>query len=243
MMKRLNVLLDDLAAMRSIFPDGMVDPVRFGILAENAGLHGLVCTYSTSPKGISERDLRLLKELNQSFFNMRIPLQNDAMRLALSIVPDMVTLLTVKPNEPRKISPLSLESLTGEITEIISNLQSNDIAVSILIEPEIDFIKAISKLSIDYVEIDVTEFTSAPDTNDEIVALDKIKTATLAVGKWGIGVNCSGLIGFDDLPALAQIPNLEDIVMDSEFIQRCLYSGIDRTVREALEIIRFRELD
>jgi len=243
MMKRLSILLDDLALIRSMYTEGIIDPARFGILAENAGANGLVCTFSGSPKGVLEKDLRILKEMNRSFLNVRIPLQNDAMRLALSIAPDMVTFVDVKPNDPRKVAPLDLSTSPGEIDEIIPNLQSNNIAVSVLVRPEIDFLKAISKLSIDYVEIDTAEFTSAPDVNDEIVALDRIKSAALAVGKWGIGVNCSGNISLEDLAALSQVPNLEDIILGSQFIQRSFYVGIDRAVREALEIIRSRELE
>jgi len=243
MMKRLSILLDDLALIRSMYAEGIIDPVRFGILAESAGANGLVCTFSGSPRGILEKDLRILKEMNRSFLNVRIPLQNDAMRLALSVAPDMVTFVDVKPNDPRKVTPLDLSTSPGEIDEIIPNLQSNNIAVSVLVRPEIDFLKAISKLSIDYVEIDTAEFTSAPDINDEIVALDRIKSAALAVGKWGIGVNCSGNISLEDLAALSQVPNLEDIILGSQFIQRTFYVGIDRAVREALEIIRSRELE
>jgi pyridoxine 5-phosphate synthase len=243
MMKRLSILLDDLALIRSLYPEGIIDPPRFGILAENAGANGLVCTFSGSSKGISEKDLRLLKEMNRSFLNVRIPLQNEAMRLALSVAPDMVTFVDVKPNDPRKVSPLDLSTFPGEIDEMIPNLQSNNIAVSVLVRPEVDFLKAISKLSIDYVEIDAAEFTSAPDINDEIVALDKMKSAALALGKWGIGVNCSGNISLEDLAALAQVPNLEDIILGSQFIQRTFYVGINQSVREALDIIRSRELE
>jgi len=242
-MKRLSVLLDDLAIIRSALGDMKIDPVRFGLLAETAGANGLVCTFAGSNRGIIERDLRLIKEINKSFFNLRIPVHNDMMRLALSIIPDMVTFVDVKSSDPRKVNPVDLNAHQSVIEEMLPNLQANNIGVSVLVRPEIDFLKAVSKLSVDYVEIDVSEYTSAPDINEEIVALDKIKSAALAVGKWGMGVNCSGNIGFEDIHALAQTPNLEDITLGSEFIYRALSGGIEKTVREALELIRFREVD
>ncbi|MBN2365652.1 MAG: hypothetical protein EH225_06665 [Calditrichaeota bacterium] len=242
-MKRLSILLDDLAIIRSVMNDDGIDPVRFGILAETAGANGLVCTFSGSQKGIQEKDLRLLKDMNRSFFNLRIPIQADIMRLSLSLKPDMVTFLDVSPGVAGKIEPLNPNSIQEEMEQMVPNFQANDIAVSILVRPEIDSLRAISKLSVDYVELDVREFTSASDINEEIVALDKIKSAALAVGKWGIGVNCSGNIGFDDISALAQSPNLEDIIVGSGFIQRSLFVGITQTVKEALELIRYREVD
>ena len=242
-MKRLSVLLDDLAFIRSALSDNRIDPVRFALLAESAGANGLVCTFSGSNKGILERDLRLIKELHKSFFNLRIPVHNDMMRLALSVIPDMVTFVDVKSGDSRKVSAIDPATHQAIIEEMLPNLQASNIGVSVLVKPEFDFLKAVSKLSVDYVEIDVSEYTSAPDINEEIVALDKIKSAALAVGKWGMGVNCSGNISFEDIHALAQTPNLEDITLGSELIFRSLNRGIERTIREGLELIRFREVD
>ncbi len=242
-MKRLSVLLDDLAIIRSTFTEMKLDPVRFGVLAETAGASGLVCTFSGSTKGLLERDLRLIKEIRKSFFNLRIPVHNDAMRLALSLSPDMVTFVEVKSNDPRHVTAIDFGVHGTVIEEMIPNLQANNIATSVLVRPEIDYLKGVSKLPVDYVEIDVSDYTSAPDVNEEIVELDKIKSAALALGKWGMGVNCSGGIGFEDIHALAQTPNLEDITMGSEFIHRALLIGVEKTIKEALELIRFREVD
>ena len=75
------------------------------------------------------------------------------------------------------------------------------------------------------------------------MALDKIKSAALALGKWGLGVNCSGNIGYDDIDGLVQIPNIEDVTMGSALLRRAMLVGIDRAVREALEVMRYREID
>jgi pyridoxine 5-phosphate synthase len=242
-MKRLSLQVDDLAYIRTALQDDSYDPVRFGIVAEIAGAHGLVCTYTSSSKGIQERDLRLLKELSKSFFNLHIPVNDDALKLALSVMPDMVTFVDVKSNDPRNFSSIDLSLHQPEIEQMVPDLQANKISVSILIKPELDALKVISKLPIDYIEIDVSDFTTASDINEEIVVLDKIKSAAMAVGKWGMGVNCFGNIGYDDIPALAQAPNLEDITIGSELIQRSLLVGIDKAIEEALQLIRHREID
>ena len=242
-MKRLNLMLDDIAFIRSGLGDNQFDPVRFGIQAETAGVNGFTCTYSGSPKGITERDIKLLKDLKQTFFNLHIPVNSDALRIALSIIPDMVTFIEIQSNDPRKILPLDPNLNQSEIEKIVPDLQANNISVSILIKPEIDILKAISKLPVDYIEIDVSEYTEAPDINEELVALDKIKSASLAVSKWGMGVNCIGNIGFNHIPVLAQTPNLEDITLGSQFIHRALLVGLEKTVIEAAQLMRYREIE
>ena len=242
-MKRLSVLLDDLAVIRSALSDDKIDPVRFGVIAETAGANGLVCTIMGKGKGVVERDLKMLKAIKQSYFNLRMPIDNEAMRLALAILPDMVTFVDIATGESHKVGPVEPGSHQAEIESMLPNLQANNITVSVLLKPDIESLKAISKLSVDYVEIDVSEYTGASDINDEIVALDRIKSAALAVGKWGMGVNCSGNIGYEDLDGLAQTPNLEDITIGTSLIRRALYVGIDQAVGEALQLMRHREID
>jgi pyridoxine 5-phosphate synthase len=111
------------------------------------------------------------------------------------------------------------------------------------VKPEIEYLKLVSKLPFDYIELDALEYTEASDINDEILALDKLKSAALALGKWGMGVNCSGNIGYDDIDGLAQTPNLEDITMGDSLIRRALLVGIEQAIREALELMRYREID
>ena len=242
-MKRLNVLLDDLAVIRALLTDSDIDPVRFGILAENAGANSLTYTFVNKSNIVTERDLRLLKEMHSSFYNLRIPIDNETMRLALSVIPDMVTFVDVNPKNPRNIHPVQPTFQQSTIEEMLPNLQANNISVAILVKPEIESLKLVSKLPCDYVELDVTEYTQAGDINDEIMALDKIKSAALALGKWGLGVNCSGNIGYDDIDGLVQIPNIEDITMGSALLRRAMLVGIDRAVREAMEVMRYREID
>ncbi|MEJ2049908.1 MAG: pyridoxine 5'-phosphate synthase [Calditrichota bacterium] len=242
-MKRLSVLLDDIAFIRSTLNNVNFDPVRFAILSENSGANGIVYTFTGNENGIRERDLRLSKEILKSFFNLRIPLKESAVKLALSLIPDMVTFVDIHTNEPRRTFAVDPVERLLEIQQILPDLQANSISVSLLIKPELDTLKAISKLAIDYVDIDTSEYTQAHDINEEIVALDKIKSAALAVSKWGMGVNCSGNISYQDLAGLAQTPNLEDITLGSHYINRALQVGIDRAVAEALELIHYPEPD
>lgn len=242
-MKRLSVMLDDLALIRLVLADEKIDPVRFGVLAETAGANGLVCTLAGKGRGVEERDLKMIKAIKHSYFNLRMPIDNDAMRLALAILPDMVTFVEIASGDSRKVDTINPAMHHADIETMLPNLQANNIAVAVLLKPDIESLKAISKLSVDYVELDAREYTQANDINDEIVALDKIKSAALAVGKWGMGVNCSGNIGYEDIDGLAQIPNLEDISIGTPLIHRALFVGIERAVGEALQLLRHREID
>ncbi len=242
-MKRLSLLLDEVAFIRSALKNKDFDPVQFGILAETSGANGLVCTYFGKSNGITERDLRLLKEIRKTFFSIRIPVQEDALRLVLSLSPDMVTFVEVTPTHPFSVQPIDTTLHLDTIQQMLPDLQANNIPVSVLIEPEINILKNVNKLEMDYVEIDVTGYTEAENINDELLFLDKIKSATIAAVKLGMGVNCSGNISFEHISELAKIPNLEDIIIGGQIVQRSIYVGVEKAVSEALQLIRHREID
>ena len=242
-MKRLSILMDDIAVIRSNTKKDLYDPVKYGILCEHFGANGLVRTCIDKKKGFNENDLRYFKELHNTFLNLRIPIQDEAIRLALSIVPDMVTFIELESENSSKAAPVNPGERQSEFEKMLSDFQANNISVSILIKPELNILKGMSKLAMDYIEIDASDYTEAIDINEEIVALDKIKSAALAVSKWGMGINCSGNISYNDITALAQIPNIEDITLDSHFIHRSMLVGIEKAVQEALQLIRYKEID
>lgn len=242
-MKRLCVQLDDVAFMRSALQSNSYDPVQFGILAENFGAHGLGCTFISDSKGVSERDVRILKETRKSFLNVKVPVHQEAVRVVLSAMPDMVTFVDAKLSEPGNIQPIDETVHLVSIEEMLPDLQANNISVAVFIQPEISILRTLSKYSVDYVELDASRYTGAEDINEEMLNLDKIKSAAIAAGKLGLGVNCSGGINYAHIAPLAQIPNMEDIIIGGHLIRNALFKGIEKAVDEAIQLIRYREYD
>jgi pyridoxine 5-phosphate synthase len=242
-MKRLAILLDNVAYVRSTLKNNDYDPVQFAILGETAGAHGLVCTYTGSADGIKERDLRILKEIRKSFFNVRIPPQEQAFRLVLALRPDMVTFVDLKSSQHHTVYPLDTTVHLEYIQQMTTDLQANNISVSALIKPEINILKNINRLQLDYIEIDVNNFTHAENINEELIELDKIKSTAMGATKLGLGVNASGGIRYEHLSSLAQVSNLEDIVLGDYIIHRSMLIGVEQAIKETLQLIRLRESD
>lgn len=242
-MKRLALLLDEIAYIRSALKNDNFDPVQFAVLGETAGANGLVCTYNGSLVGISERDLKLLKEIRKSFLNVRIPVQEAAFRQILSLSPDMVTFVHTVSDKPQTVYPVDPAIHLDDVQQMLPDLLANNISVSMLIAPEINVLKSINKLSLDYVEIDTSGYTLAENVNDELVFLDKIRTAAMGAAKLGLGVNCSGGIRFEHLSLLAQVPSMEDVICGGQIIERAIWIGIEKAVSEALQLIQHRETD
>ena len=240
-MKRLTVSIDEVATLRYVLHDSDIDPVQYAMLCEVAGAHGISLTLADTQKGIQERDAQLIKRLHKTFLNIRIPPDSQFVKTALSINPDMVTFVDVGKNDPVRISPLPSTTVMETLPDFLSDFQANNISVAVYSYPEINSLKQLNRIKIDYVDFDCSEITSASDSNEELVGFDKLSSATIAAAKLGMGVNCSGGIDYPYLPDLAMIPRLEDICMGTTLLKRALLVGIDRAIREAIEQILFHQ--
>ncbi|MFZ0390983.1 MAG: pyridoxine 5'-phosphate synthase [Calditrichia bacterium] len=243
-MKRLSILLDDIAMIRNVIGLSEPDPVQVAVLAEAAGVQGLACTFRGGTNtGITERDLKLLKDIRKSFLNLYIPAQDEPIHQAMSLSPDMVTFIHEGTGQKGRIQPVSPENELERVEQMLPDFRANRISVAIRIEPEINLMKSLSRMPIDYVELDVSTFTAAADINEEIVALDHIKSSAMAAAKLGFGVNCGGGIRYEHIPQLGRIPQLEDVILGRQFLQRAFLVGVDRAVNEALQLLRQHKLE
>ncbi len=238
-MKRLTVALDDLATLRHVFNDSDFDPVQIAVLCEVAGAHGISFLLTDAPGGVQERDALLLKKLHKSFLNIRIPPEAASIRTALTISPNMVTFVGDGKPGAQKISPLSSDELKDVLTGVLPDFHANNISVAVYSYPDIHILKQIGRMRVDYIEFDCTEMTLASDSNEELVAMDKLHSATLAAAKLGMGVNCFGGIRYEHLPGLAAIPRLEDVCMGISLLKRAFLVGVNQAVQEALQQMLF----
>jgi pyridoxine 5-phosphate synthase len=237
MNKRLTIAIDDIANIRQTLRENTISPVQFAVMAEVAGVQGVSLCYQEQNGLFTEEEVKTLRNIGQTQLNLRLPLAAESLRTALSLLPNMVTFCHIDEHgTPQPIRDShELDILSGMITD----LRTNKVSICVYCAPEIGEIKRLSRLSIDYVEFDCRELTSAPDTNAELVALDKIHHAAMAAAKLGFGVNLYGNISQAHLPMLAAIPKVEDICMGVALLKRSLWVGIDKAVQEALQQMLF----
>jgi pyridoxine 5-phosphate synthase len=242
-LKRLTIDIESVAQLRNLFNEPEFNPTRFAILSEVAGAHGIVASLGDGKKSVLERDIKLIKETHISYLNLHIPAKDPQVKTALSLSPNMVTFVDFNSSDPQNnILPLSSNIISGLLPDILPDFQANNISVAAFIPPEISVLKQLSKVEIDYVEFDCNRYTFADDSNDELVELDNIRSAILGAAKLGLGVNCFGGISYDHLPALASIPQLEDITMGLSILKRAIEVGVNQAIQEAMrQILTFQK--
>ena len=235
-MSRLALDIDPIALIRNIFGGETPDPLHSCVLAEIGGIESIVCYFRNDLKTINERDLQLLNEVVKTHFNVRCDIEEQTVKKLLKIKPGMVTFVSNNKSSVVQPDPVLIEDYIDTLRDCIADLRANNIACSILIEPEIENVKNAGKLEFDYVEFDVTGYALADNLDEELAELENINSLSAAANKLGMGVNVSGPINSGNVGDISKIQFIEDIIIGQAIIDKALAVGLEHAVRDFINL-------
>jgi len=235
-MSRLALDIDPIALIRNIFGGNTPDPLQSCVLAEIGGIESIVCYFRNDLKTINERDLQILNEVVKTHFNVRSDIEEQTVKKLLKIKPGMVTFVSNNKKSVIQPDPIQIEEHFESLRDSIADLRANSIACSVLIEPEIEYVKNAGKLEFDYVEFDVTGYTIADNLDEELAELENINSLSAASNKLGMGVNVSGPITAANISDISKIQFIEDIIISHSILDKALAVGLEHAVRDFINL-------
>jgi pyridoxine 5-phosphate synthase len=237
-MVRLGVNVDHVATLREARKGKMPDPVAAAVIAEMAGAHGIICHLREDRRHIKDKDLYLLKEMVKTHLNMEMAPTDEMVKIATEVVPDMVTLVPERREELTTEGGLDVIANFEYLQEAIMILRANNIVVSLFIAPEINQIKAAARVKADYVELHTGVYAGAESLNTVADELEKVRAMALAASKLGLGVSAGHGLNYQNVREVATIPQMEELNIGHAIVAKAVMVGVERAVREMLELIR-----
>ncbi|MEE4311094.1 MAG: pyridoxine 5'-phosphate synthase [candidate division KSB1 bacterium] len=237
-MTRLGVNVDHIATIREARKGREPDPVSAAVLAEMAGADGIVCHLREDRRHIKDRDLGLLRKIVKTHLNMEMAATEEMVNIAINVLPDMVTLVPERRQELTTEGGLDVNANAAYYEDVISNLRSHNIVVSLFINPDIYQIKTSAKIGADYVELHTGMYADAEDLNQVVEELEKIKSMATASAKLGLGVSAGHGLNYQNVLEIAKISQIEELNIGHSIISRAALVGMEKAMRDMLAIIR-----
>jgi pyridoxine 5-phosphate synthase len=156
----------------------------------------------------------------------------------MDTLPDMVTLVPEKRQELTTEGGLDVITNLDRLAETINNLHAHNIVVSLFIDADIQQIKASSRVGADYVELHTGEYANAEDLNTMNEELEKLTSMAAAAAKLSLGVSAGHGLDYQNVGAVAKIPQVEELNIGHSIVSRAVLVGMERAVREMLNLIR-----
>jgi pyridoxine 5-phosphate synthase len=237
-MTRLSVNINKIATIRNARGGNMPDVTAAAIACEKFGAEGITVHPRPDERHIRYSDVRELKPLITTEFNIEGNPIQSFMDLVLEVVPDQVTL--VPDAEGAITSNAGWDTIRHRdfLKEVCSEFKKKGIRTSIFIGAEPAMAEGAAECGADrielYTEPYATQFPLAP----EAAVADFIKTAERA-RECGLGVNAGHDLNLDNLEFfIRNIPWTDEVSIGHAIISDALYMGLEKTIQEYLSKVK-----
>jgi pyridoxine 5-phosphate synthase len=244
MPKHLGVNIDHIATIREARKIREPDPVAAAVLAELAGAHGITAHLREDRRHIQERDVRLLRGIVTTHLNLEMAASQEMVQFAIDVLPDMVTLVPENRKEVTTEGGLNVAARLDDVSKVIQTLKNNDIIVSVFVDPETDQVKAARKAGADFIELHTGRFADTFEKSGQAELdreLSQLQDMIALAMKYGLRVNAGHGLNYRNISYIAALEGIEEMNIGHSIISRAALVGMDRAVREMLDLIREAE--
>ncbi len=237
-MPQLSVNVDHIATLRQARRGVEPDPVAASVLAELAGAHGIIVHLREDRRHIQDRDLRVLREIVRTKLNLEMAATDEMQGIALSVRPDIVTLVPEKREELTTEGGLEVALRTDRLRDYIGKLQDAGIPVSLFVDPDEQQIAASKKIQARWVELHTGAYANARTGPERKTELAKIRESAKLAASLGMRVGAGHGLNYLNIVQVARMPEVEELNIGHSIISRASLVGIERAVREMIGLIQ-----
>jgi pyridoxine 5-phosphate synthase len=176
-MALLSVNVDHVATLREARGIDEPDPVLAAGIAELAGAEGIICHLREDRRHIQDRDLNLLRKTVKTRLNLEMAPVKELVDIALTVKPDMVTLVPERREELTTEGGLDVMRHRDEYKKTTGTLKDAGISVSYFVDPNPEQIQEALNAGADIVEIHTGQYSNAHSEARILEEFEKIAQA------------------------------------------------------------------
>lgn len=234
---RFSLNVDHIATIRNVRGENLPDPVTVALIAEQAGVDGIVVHLREDRRHIKERDVRLLRELITTKLDLEMAATEEIIRIACDVGPELSTIVPEKRQELTTEGGINVIDNIDHLKRSIIELHNSEIEVSLFIEPDLDQVNAAAEIESDFIEIHTGVFANALSEEEQFDELEKIRIAVKQAKKLGLGVNAGHGLNYQNIKIFRELNDIDEVSIGHAIIARAVISGIENAVKEMISLI------
>jgi pyridoxine 5-phosphate synthase len=236
-MATLGFNVDHIATLRQARGGKEPNPVHAAILAELSGSRGITAHLREDRRHIQDHDIQILKQTLSIPFNLEMACSAEMIKIAVDLLPAMVTLVPEKRDEKTTEGGLSVYGHEKELGPSVEILLKHNIAVSMFIAPDFNQIKASKKTGAAFVEFHTGFYANAHTDIMRSEELEKLRAMAYTANKFGLRVNAGHGLNYQNAAAIAAIEFIEELNIGHAIIARAVFVGIEAAIRDMVSLI------
>jgi pyridoxine 5-phosphate synthase len=236
-MVKLGVNIDHIATLRQARREGHPDPVFAAKVCEKAGADGITAHLREDRRHIQDNDIYRFKKHIRTKLNMEMSISPEIVNIALRVKPDDVCIVPEKRQELTTEGGLDVRGQKRQITAVIKKLKSKNINVSLFINPDLKQVIAAKETGADCVELHTGAYAKYFGTDKAKTELKRIKEASKLAVSLGLVLNAGHGLDYRNVKPVAMIPGMNELNIGFSIIERAVFVGIKKAVREMKKLI------
>ncbi len=237
-MTRLSVNINKIATIRNARGGNLPDVTKAAVDCERFGAEGITVHPRPDERHIRYSDVREIRPLITTEFNIEGNPIPSFMDLVLEVVPDQVTLV-----------PDALDAITSNagwdtlknkdfLTEVCSEFRSKGIRTSIFVDPDPAMVEGAALCGCDRIEMYTESYAAMYPADKDAAIAPFIRTAE-AARQCGLGLNAGHDLNLDNLGFfIRSIPWTDEVSIGHAIISDALYMGLEQTIKAYLSKVK-----
>jgi pyridoxine 5-phosphate synthase len=245
---RLSVNVNKVATLRNSRGGDVPSVLRAVETCLDAGAPGITVHPRADERHISRADAYHIAALLKSWrrrtgrdveFNIEGDPRPDLIDLVLEVRPEQCTLVPVVPGEITSQAGWRPDTPVEALGRVVRTLREAGVRVSLFVDPEEAAVAWAARLGGDRVELYTEPFARAfaRGEADGRASVARFAAAADAAHARGLGVNAGHDLDRDNLRLFRGLPHLDEVSIGHALISHALWVGLDRAVRDYLDVL------
>lgn len=233
-MTRLSVNVNKIATLRNARGGSVPNVAQAATRIQQFGAEGITVHPRPDERHITYADVRELREVVTTEFNVEGYPSASFLELVLETRPEQVTLVPDPPGALTSDHGWDVIQHRELLKETVQSLQATGMRVSLFTGTEEAQIEAAASIGADRIEL-YTEPYALGYANGQSEAVVPFARAAALAHACGLGVNAGHDLDANNLRHFAaNVPYLEEVSIGHALISEALYAGLEQTVKTYL---------
>lgn len=237
-MTKLSVNINKIATIRNARGGNTPNVVEAAINCEKFGAQGITVHPRPDERHIRYQDVRDLKKVVTTEFNIEGYPCKEFVDLVLEVVPTQVTLVPDPPTAITSNAGWDTKANKAFLIDVVKIFQQKGIRVSIFVDPDVEMVQHALETGTNRIELYTEPYATLYPQNREL-AIKPFVEAAKEANRLGIGLNAGHDLSLENLAYFYKnIPGLDEVSIGHALISDALYLGLEETVKRYLNQLK-----
>jgi pyridoxine 5-phosphate synthase len=235
-MTKLSVNINKFATLRNARGGNLPDIIQVAKDCERFGADGITVHPRPDERHIRYQDVRDLKKIVSTEFNIEGYPSTSFLDLVLDVKPDQCTLVPDPPDAITSNTGWDTQTHQQFLKDVITTLKLNGIRVSIFLNADVSMVAGAHRCGADRIELYTgpyaEAYTNARTQAQDFQLFNNYKNTAKAALDLGLELNAGHDLNLDNLKFFKlHIPNLKEVSIGHALVCDALYFGLENTIQ------------